>query len=221
MKKLWSKTADLILLTVSSAISGDPANTLTPEEKREGFMLLFNGRDLTGWDGAPGFWSVRDGAIVGSTEGHPLAHNTFLIHKGEYANFVLRSEIRLRNHNSGIQFRSRRHPDWVVTGLQADASEAGPDKSAWGNLYDEKGKGRNLMRTPDEGWLKSKSVVRHRDWNQYEITASGRLVVLKLNGVETIRQEVDAMQAGVIAIQAHMGESMEVRVRNIRIKVLR
>ena len=133
----------------------------------------------------------------------------------------LRADIKLRNHNSGIQFRSRRQPDWVVTGLQADASEVGPEKSAWGNLYDEKGKGRTLMRTPDEGWLKSKSVTRHGDWNTYEIIAEGRRVILRLNGVETINQEVDTTAPGVVAIQLHMGEPMEVQVRNVRLKVLK
>jgi hypothetical protein len=221
---MHAKTLRIIALALGAAglaHAADVLNTLAPDEKKDGFVLLFNGRDLTGWDGAPGLWSVRDGVIVGSTEAHPLQHNSFLVLRNEYANFVLRADIKLRNHNSGIQFRSSRQPDWVVTGLQADASEVGPEKSAWGNLYDEKGKGRNLMRTPDEGWVKGKSVTRHGDWNSYEIAAEGRRVILRLNGVETINQEVDVTAPGVIAIQLHMGEPMEVQVRNLRLKVLK
>lgn len=211
----------LALCAVSLARPADLPNTLTAQEKKEGFTLLFNGKDLTGWDGAPGLWSAKDGAIVGSTEGRPLKHNTFLIYKDQYANFVLRFDIKLRNLNSGVQFRSERAADWVVTGLQADASEVGPEKSAWGNLYDEKGKGRFLMKTQDEGWQKVKSKVRHGDWNEYEVIADGHHLTLRLNGVETINQDVEKTAAGVIAIQLHLGEPMQVEVRNIRLKPMK
>ena len=211
----------LALFAVPLAWPAELPNTLTAAEKREGFTLLFNGKDLSGWDGDPQLWSVKDGAIVGSSDNHPVKQNTFLIYKDEFADFTLRADIKLRNHNSGIQFRSQRKPDWVVTGYQADASEVGEEKSAWGNFYDEQGKSRNLMRTPDEGWLKVKSRVHHGDWNHYEIIANGHHLILRLNGVETINQEVEKTDAGVIAIQMHMGEPMEVQVRNIKLKVVR
>src|SRR5581483_10188617 len=116
----------LAICAASAALAQAP-NTLTPAEKKEGFHLLFNGRDLTGWDGDPRIWSVRDGALTGETDGdkRKLEHNSFLIYKDEFADFDLRFEIKLRNHNSGMQFRSKRLPDWVVTGYQAGASEVG------------------------------------------------------------------------------------------------
>src|SRR6185369_3561882 len=109
-----------------------------------GFRPLFNGRNLDGWDGDPRLWSVRDGMIVGSTEGVALKSNTFLITRRSFRDFHLRVEMKLRNHNSGIQFRSEKldGPGWVVRGLQADAA-ANPD-NYWGNIYDEKGK-RGIM----------------------------------------------------------------------------
>src|ERR1017187_4894445 len=97
----------LALFAVPLAWPAELPNTLTAEEKREGFMLLFNGKDLSGWDGDPLLWSVKDGAIVGNSDTHPVQHNTFLIYKDEYADFTLRADIKLRNHNSGIQFRSQ------------------------------------------------------------------------------------------------------------------
>jgi len=42
-------------------------NQLTPAGKKAGFVSIFNGRDLTGWDGDPRLWSVKDGAIRGQT----------------------------------------------------------------------------------------------------------------------------------------------------------
>ena len=210
----------LAACAVSAALAAQAPNALTRQEEREGFVLLFNGKDLSGWDGQPGNWWVSDGVIVGSTERQPLKHNSFLVYKEPYADFALKFDIQLRNGNSGMQFRSTRLPDWVVTGYQIDASEAG-EKSAWGNLYDERGKGRGLMRTPDEGWLKGKSLVRVGDWNQFELVAQGRRIGIKLNGVETINQEVEKTDAGVLAIQIHMGPPMEVQVRNIKLKVLK
>ena len=37
------------------------------EPREDGFTSMFNGKDLTGWDGEPGYWSVEDGAITGKT----------------------------------------------------------------------------------------------------------------------------------------------------------
>src|SRR6266581_4917363 len=65
---------------------------------KDGFKPLFNGKTLDGWDGDPRLWSVRDGMIVGSTEGNPLKYNSFLATKKSYANFILRAqnEVRVR-----------------------------------------------------------------------------------------------------------------------------
>ena len=44
--------------------------------ERAGFVPLFNGKDLTGWEGDTSLWSARDGMIVGTSPG--LKHNDFL-----------------------------------------------------------------------------------------------------------------------------------------------
>lgn len=205
---------------VSVARAAGPAvNRLTPEEEAAGFRLLFNGKDLDGWTGDPALWSVSDGAILGSTDGRPITHNTFLYTMNTYSNFVLKVDIRLRNGNSGIQFRSKVLPDWVLNGYQADASYAG-DRSAWGNFYEEKGRGRNVMKTMDEGWLKAKDLVRMGDWNEYEILADGNHIVLTFNGHVTIDTEDRDASSGVIGFQLHTGDPMKVEFRNIRLKTL-
>lgn len=196
------------------------SNQLSPEEKKDGFHLLFNGKNLDGWHGDMALWSARDGVIVGTTDNHPITHNTFLISNGHYANFIFRADIKLRNHNSGIQFRSIELPDFVCTGYQADASEAG-EHSAWGNFYEEKGRGRNVMKNPDEGWTIGKTVYKKGDWNSIEIDARGPQMRIKLNGLETIKVTDDKASDGVIGFQLHMGQAMRVEFRNIRIKELR
>ena len=185
-------------------------------------VSLFNGRNLDGWEGDPAVWRVENGVIVGSTDNHPIEQNTFLIHKTPYSDFLLKAEVRLRNHNSGIQFRSKIQfgPGWVVTGYQADFSEAGPEKSAWGNFYEEKGRGRAVMKTQDEGWQTARKVYRPNDWNEYEILAQGRRIRLKLNGTVTIDTTDDQAAIGVIALQIHAGPAMRVEFRNIRLQKL-
>jgi hypothetical protein len=207
------------LLALAGTLASAPLNTLTPREQKEGYILMFNGKNLDGWDGDPKFWSVQDGVIVGSSDSGSPSHNTFLIYKQEYSDFILQFDIKLHNGNSGMQFRSKRLPDWVVTGYQADASEAG-DRSAWGNFYEEKGRGRNIMKTPDQGWLIGKKVVHTGGWNHYEVFAKGDHFILKLNGVTTIDLHDDKASTGVIAVQLHQGPPMKVELRNLKIKPL-
>ena len=182
------------------------------EARDAGFKPLFNGHNLDGWDGDPQVWSVRDGMIVGSTENHPLRHNEFLISKDKYSNFILHAEMKLRNHNSGIQFRSEAMPEWIVRGYQADAGE----NNYWGNIYEERGRG-----TLVDGWANGgKDVVKLKDWNQYEIRCEGDHIQLKLNGKETADLHDSKSSDGVIAFQVHMGPPMEVYFRNVEIKKL-
>ena len=94
-----------------------------------GFVQLFDGKTLDGWDGNPEFWSVKDGAITGvTTPEKPTKGNTFLIwRKGEVSDFELRVEFKINGGNSGIQYRSAELPDnkWVIRGYQADFDGAG------------------------------------------------------------------------------------------------
>jgi hypothetical protein len=180
---------------------------------QDGFKPLFNGKDLDGWDGDPRMWSVRDGMIVGHTEGVEMHDNSFLISKEKYGNFILRVEMKLRNHNSGIQFRSERMPNWVVRGYQADAAQ----DNYWGNIYDEKGRG-----TLVDGWKdKAEKVVKLKDWNDYEILCDGDHIRVTLNGTVTADLHDSARLEGIIAFQLHQGPPMEVYFRNVRIKVLK
>ena len=87
--------------------------TLSLPAADDGFRPLFNGKDLSGWDGNPELWSVEDGAITGKTTGpEQLTYNQFLIWRGgEVKNFVLRARIKQSGNNTGIQDRSRELPE--------------------------------------------------------------------------------------------------------------
>ena len=108
----------------------------------DGFVPIFDGKSLDGWDGNPKFWRVEDGCIVGeTTDANPTSGNTFIIWRGgKPADFELKIECKLVNHNSGIQFRSFEVPEnkWVVGGYQSDMDGSG---TFFGILYGERYRG--------------------------------------------------------------------------------
>ena len=189
---------------------------LTKQEKKEGFKPLFNGKSLKGWDGDPRLWKVEpNGILVGSTDGVKIDGNTFLITDREYSNFELRLQIKLRNHNSGVQFRSEKvMPGWVVKGLQADAAE----KNWWGSIYDEKGKRGVIVN----GWKgKAETIVKDKDWNDMIISCQGDQIRITINGMVTAELKDSTKLSGIIALQLHRGPDMRAEFRDIRIKELK
>ena len=111
-----------------------------------GEKQIFNGKDLTGWEGNLKLWSVENGTITGrtGTEGETkLKHNTFLIWKaGTVGDFELTFKYRIEKGNSGVQYRSKElaagENGPIISGYQADF-EAG--KTYSGILYEEKARG--------------------------------------------------------------------------------
>ena len=183
---------------------------------KDGFKPLFNGKNLDGWDGDPRLWKAEDGMIIGSTEGAPLEYNSFLMTRKSYANFILKAQAKLRNHNSGIQFRSEEVPGlkWAVRGYQADMAE----DNYWGCIYEERGK-RGVMVN---GWKdKAEKVVKLKDWNDLELLCDGDHINLKVNGLETADLHDSVKLDGIIALQLHKGPPMQVYFRNLEIKVLK
>jgi Domain of Unknown Function (DUF1080) len=109
---------------------------------------LFNGKNLIGWTGESGYWSVQGGAITGrTTPEKTTAENTFLIWEGEAGDFELRFRFKMTDAagktlgfaNSGVQYRSNNlMPEIsVLSGYQVDF-QLGKDPS--GMLYEERGR---------------------------------------------------------------------------------
>jgi putative heme-binding domain-containing protein len=176
---------------------------------KENAALLFNGQDLTGWTGDRQLWSVENGEIVGRTSG--IDHNSFLLSDLAAENFKLSFEVKLKDNagNSGVQFRSKPLKGYnEVLGYQADI---GP--TWWGKLYEENG--RALL------WDKSgESHVKHGDWNRYEIEADGSRVRTWINGQPCVDlDDPDGSRDGIIALQIHAGDAMEVRFRHLKLEV--
>ena len=156
--------------------------------------------------------------IVGSTDGNKIKQNQFLISEAKYKNFILRAKIKLRNGNSGIQFRSEEMPDFVAAGYQADIA-----KEYWGMIYEERKRG--LMdywkRLSPEEQKKLVANAKADDWNEMEIMAEGDHIKITLNGAVTcdINDPAGAKE-GVIALQLHAGPDMKVEFKDLEIKEL-
>ena len=78
----------------------------------EGFVELFDGKTLEGWDGDSAFWKIEDGLITGqTTKDRPTKGNTFCVWQGgEVGDFELVFEYRIDGGNSGFQYRSFQKP---------------------------------------------------------------------------------------------------------------
>ena len=197
--------------------SDQPPPPLPPADA-EGWIPLFNGKDLEGWDGDPEVWRVENGDISGKAG--KISRNTFLIHGRKFSDFVLEAKVKLVKAgpfpNSGIQYRSlvADPKQWIVHGYQADIGD-----KFWGLLYDEKGRGA-LTKARDEVLR----AVKDDDWNVYVITARGSKVSHAINGVDCGEFDDGDEKArrleGIIAFQYHSPGQFEVRFREIRIKLL-
>ena len=212
------ETSLVSLLFIATQVSGGLTvlASATAAGAEEGFVPLFNGKDLTGWEGDTNLWKVRDGMIVGQSPG--IKHNDFLATTRAFEDFVLKLSFRLVNGagNSGVQFRSRRVPNsHEVSGYQADIGE-----EYWGNLYDESRRNVILVDARASGVDK---VLKKDGWNEYEIRCQGDHVVLTLNGLKTVdyrESEPNIARSGMIAVQIHAGGPLEVQFKDIRIKEL-
>jgi len=227
-------TGRRILVTALALVTLVPVVRAADEA---GFVSMFNGEDLTGWEGKPGGWWVEDGAITSqSTAENPCLKCHYLYWQGgEPADFILRFQYKLVGGNSGVQIRSQRRPDYDTWGYQADM-EAGPQWSGCLFQHDRGGvvmRGKRAVIAKDgqrqeEEFAASEELqkaIKADDWNDYEVVAEGPHVALRING--TLMCEVDdqdaklACRKGIIAVQMHPGPPMKIQFKNLRIKVLK
>jgi len=219
-----------------------------PKPDADGFINLFNGKDLTGWEGLEGYWSVKDGVLEGS-ETRDKSKQTFLVLSAsradpkKFGNFELHLKYKFATPagNSGVQFRSKilDEKTYRVGGYQADF-----DGNAQydGGFYDEAGvagkrgimANRGFKTTWDSankrtneplGFSKAEAakVVKKGDWNSMVLTVKGNTMRIAINGKllgELIDNSPKAVHEGVIAFQMHAGYTMTIQFKDVKIKLL-
>ena len=207
----------LLLLAMMAAMFS------TAQAQNDGWVSLFNGRNLKGWTKMNGKadYKVVDGAIVGiSTLNTP---NTFLVTKERYGDFILELEYKVEDGlNSGIQFRSQSKADYNNGRVHGYQCEIDPSSRAWsGGIFDE---GRRGWLYSLENEPEAQKAFKHNDWNKVRIEAVGTSLRIWLNGVPTADLIDDADAEGFIALQVHgIGNKTElagktISWKNIRIK---
>jgi hypothetical protein len=184
--------------------------SLNAEDKpsSEGFVQLFNGKDLTGWKAHPsssGKWEVVDGAIVGTG---PASH--LFSERGDYKNFHYRMEAKISDGgNSGQYFRTQFGPGFPK-GYEAQINSTGRDPVKTGSLYGFK------------DCLVKDILVKPGEWFTQEVIAEGNHIIIKVNGKVTVdtTDKDNKFSEGHFAIQQHDPGS-KVYVRKVEVKELK
>ncbi len=214
------------------------AATFEEVSDEPGFVRLFNGRDLTGWDGQPGSWTVKDGAIV--CTGVSKGRNWLIRRDVESADFELRLRFRFRRGNSGVQVRSTDLGQWQVRGYQVEV--AAKDKmglwhhSLLSPVIEVENRRKHLATAGQRVTIsrsaektveqfaqptETQSIFQDDEWNEMTIIARGPRLIQKINGVVfadlTDEQFRFASRSGVIAFQDH-GKGTDVAFKDIRIR---
>jgi len=209
-------------------------------DDNSGFVPIFDGKTLKGWDGDPTFWRAENGEIVGETTPEKVVkENNFLIWRGgRVRDFELKVEFKLSGTNSGIQYRSLEMPEigkWVLKGYQADMDFT---NGFTGNLHEERGRKPGhvvlaprgqLTRITDGPKYKTlatlgdpkllRGIVNVAGWNQYHIIARGPVMLQILNG-QLVSATIDEdsknfVPEGLVGFQMHVGPPFKVEYRNI------
>jgi hypothetical protein len=177
-----------------------------PAMAEEGWVDLFNGKNLDGWTQRNGTaaYKIEGDSIVGTTaEGSP---NSFLCSDKEYGDFELTFEVKVDNAlNSGVQIRSQTQggPTGRVNGPQVEIEASGKDGAEAGYLYGEASGG---WMTPQDK-LKPHKHFKDGEWNAYRIVAKGPRIQVWING-EMISDLVDEAKfkshpKGFLGLQVH------------------
>jgi hypothetical protein len=194
-------------------------------EKADGFVPLFNGKDLEGWsqfDSKADVWKADDGVIVCKGKG-----GGWLGTLREYDDFILRLEYKLSpGGNSGIYIRAPQTGHISRAGMEIQLLDDNHPRYAKLDFYQYTGSIYHVV-APTRRTGKPAG-----QWNALEIRAEGRRVVVVLNGATVVDADLDRClldpavarehpglkrTTGRIGLQSHTDR---VEFRNLRIKVL-
>ena len=171
----------LVLGITGAAFAAD--NVLTPQEKKDGWVLLFDGKTLNGWttsDRKPSKTPVEDGCI----DPHGCG-GYMMIHEKEWSDFVLSLDFKIgKDCNSGIFVRTfplepRPGKDVGFNGIEMqilDTKEAGYHDT--GAIYDLVKPTKNAMKPAGE-------------WNHAEITCNKNIIEIVVNGEKVSSMNLD------------------------------
>jgi hypothetical protein len=199
----------LLTIPVGQAPSYSTAGASGQGGSTDGFISLFDGRTLTGWTAEqnPGFWSVRNGALVG--RGRSGSYS-YLFHQSQFSDFELVADVKInRDGNSGLFFRAfpgSRSPAGFEIQILGSAMHG---TGGMGDLHD-----RVRART---------NPVQDDVWFTMHLIAQGSHITLSIDGTAVLNCDSTDYRTGHICLQwwGNEGADTEVWFRNIRVRPLR
>ena len=220
--------------TASTIPHPEASAAVTVRPGPDGFARIFNGKNLNGWTGDRKYWSVKDGALTGVSDGS-LKMNRFITWNATtIRNFELQVKVKISGRgNSGIQYRGKMLPKVdldIVSGYQCDIMPKPAHQN--GMLYEERGRrilahtGEKVIVDPDgQSWVVGTMPVKAfpaDEWLDYRVVVKGNHHKHWINGHKTadlvdLDPKGRALE-GVLGFQVHVGPAMEIQYKDIRIK---
>ncbi|NUQ63410.1 MAG: DUF1080 domain-containing protein [Pirellulales bacterium] len=209
----------VLMFIAQVAPAADPVDgaRLSPQEEKEGFVLLFHGKDLDGWQGSTDGYVVENGLMVCKKQGGGM-----LFTKKEYGNFAFRFEFKLEPAaNNGVGIRTPLGCNPAYCGMEIQILD-----TEYKNIQPWQAHGSIYGVVPAKtGFLNPAG-----QWNSEEIRCSGRRVTVTLNGEVIVDADLDKVkpvdghdhpglkqEKGYIGF---LGHGSRIEFRNIRIKEL-
>ncbi len=224
----------IVLLAMLNLARGDEprpnrsAAGLSQQEIDEGFVSLFNGRNLDGWQGATDVFAAEEGKLVCRKHGknEDEATNSNLFTAKEYADFILRFEFKLEpGANNGVAIRAPLEGSIAREGMEIQILDDTADR--YKNLAPHQYHGSIYLLAPAER-CHLKPVGQ---WNSEELRFQGRRAKITLNGAVIVDVDLDNLQYKKYLEQntgrrrpkgylGFLGHGSRVEFRNIRVKEL-
>ena len=225
-----------ILSLLAAMLLAASASQCASARDNDGFVPLFNGKDLDAWvkRGGKATYHIDGDEIVGTSVLN--TDNTFLCTPRDYADFELQLEFKVDDGlNSGIQIRSqafdevkevelqdaegnttkKKIPAGRVHGYQVEI-DTNPNRSWSGGIYDEARRGW-LNNLDGEKNKPAREAFKHEEWNKYRIRAVGDSIRTWVNGIPAADLTDDMTPAGFIGLQVHgIGNNKDLEGTQVR-----
>lgn len=211
-----------------AACLGSPAfaadgSAISPDEQSQGFVSLFDGKTLNGWQGDTKGYVARDGMIVCEKQ-----KGGMLLTEKEYGNFVFRFDFRFEpGGNNGVAVRTPRQGNPAYAGMEIQILDDGHEKyKGWLKDYQHHGSIYGVVAAKT-GHLKPAG-----QWNSEEIACDGTKIKITLNGTVIVDADLSKIEKPIDG-QAHpglkrdkgflgfCGHGDQVEFRNLRVKELK
>ena len=188
------------LLAVGVVLAG----VIVPVQAQDGWITIFNGKNLDGWKAneSPDSWKAVDGAIVGKG---PVSHLFYMKHECGDCEFM--AEVKIADKaNSGMYFRTAFGPGFPK-GYEAQVNSSHTDWKRTGSLY-------NFVNVKEQ-------LVPPDTWFTQHIIAKGNHIIIKVNDEVVVDyvDEKNTHEKGFVALQQHDPSSV-VHYKNLKIKKL-